>query len=181
MQLRNITDNDQPIADTWGVSAIYQFKEGVTLGAAFNQVRDGVPEPDPEQSKLGDQAAILGVRWQNEKNYYAITYTDFRHHEKDDLGRYYSGYGLELYADHAITDRLGIGGTWNHQQPDSDHPGDFEVNSLAVGFSYYIPERWRFYLLYKFDNSRISDGTPLRGDTLGAAVFYNFSKGFSLF
>lgn len=180
-QIRNITDNNQSVADTWGLSAIYQFDEGFTLGAAYNQVRDGVLEPEPEQSKLGDEALILGARWQNEQNYYAVTYTDFKNHETDDLGRFFSGFGGEFYADHNITGRFGVGGTYNYLKPDGDHPGQYKIDFLSVGASYHLGMKWRFYLIYKFDNSQKSDGTPLGRNTLGAAVFYNFSWGFAPF
>ncbi|TNF78142.1 MAG: porin [Acidobacteria bacterium] len=180
-QLRDLTVNNQSFADTWGASVNYQFKEGVTLGAAYNEVRDGVLEPEPEQPKAGDRAAILGVRWQNDRNYYAVTYADFRNHEKDDMDRFFSGTGWEIFADHMVTERLGVGGTWNYQVPDSDHPGNYKVDFLSVGLAYELAKKWKFFLIYKFDNSQKSDGTPLGEDTLGVAVFYNFSLGFSLF
>jgi hypothetical protein len=180
-QIRNKTENDQSFADTWGISTNYQFDEGITLGAAFNQVRDGVPNPKPEQAKLGDQALILGARWQDEKNYYALTYTDFDNHEKDDQDRFFSGYGWEVFADHVLTGRIALGGTYNYQKPEGDHPGQYKIEFLSVGASYFLGDAWRFYLLYKFDNSQKSDGTPLGRNTLGAAVFYNFSWGFAPF
>ena len=180
-QIRNKTDNDQSFADTWGISTNYQFDEGITLGAAFNQVRDGVENPQPEEPKLGGQAFIAGVRWRNPQNYYAVTYSDFRNHEKDDLGRFFSGHGWELFADHRLTERFGIGGTYTYQKPESAHPGEYKIDFLSLGAGYTIGESWRFYLIYKFENSRKSDGTPLGQDTLGAAVFYNFSWGFAPF
>jgi predicted porin len=180
-QLRNVTENNQSFADTWGVSVNYQFKEGVTLGAAYNEVRDGVLEPEPEQPKAGDRAAILGVRWQDDRNYYAVTFTDFHNHEKDDQGGFFSGIGWELYADHKVTERLGVGGTWNYQRPDSDHLSDYLVDFLSVGLGYELGKKWKFFLIYKFDNSLNSEGDSLGDNTLGVAVFYNFSLGFSLF
>ena len=177
-QIRNITDNDRAFADTWGVSTNYQFDEGVTLGAAFNQVRDGVEEPESEESKLGDQALILGARWQDERNYYAFNFTDFRNHEKDDRGRFFSGQGLEIFADHKLTERIAIGGTYNYQEPEASHPGRYKLEFLSVGGGYTLGDSWRFYLIYKFEKSRASDGTRLGRNTLGAAVFYNFSWGF---
>ena len=180
-QIRNETENDRPFADTWGISANYQFDEGVTLGAAFNQVRDGVPNPEAEQPRLGDQALILGARWRNGRNYCAVTYTDFDNHERDDQQRFFSGYGWEVYADHEFENGFGVGGVYNYQRPDSGHPGQFEIDFLSVGASYHLGESWRFYLVYKFDGSTKSDGSDLGKDTLGAAVFYNFSWGFAPF
>jgi predicted porin len=180
-QIRNLTSNDQSFVDTWGVSAVYQFDEGVTLGAAFNQVRDGITDPFPDEPIYGDQALIAGARWQNDDNYYAVTYTDFENHERDDEGEFYSGFGVELYADHLLTERFGIGGTFNYQKPDDDLMSDYLINFLSVGGGYFLGDKWRFYLIYKFENSQRSDGTPLGEDTLGAAVFYNFSWGFAPF
>lgn len=176
-QIRNLTDNNRSFADAWGISTNYQFKEGITLGAAFNQVRDGLVDPQPEQPKLGDESFIVGIRWQNKTNYYAATYADFQDHEQDDQGRFFSGHGWELYADHVLTERIGIGGTYNYQRPESNHPGQYKIDFLSVGVSYFLGDSWRCYLIYKFDNSRNSDGTPLGRNTLGAAVFYNFSWG----
>lgn len=180
-QIRNETDNDQSFADTWGISTNYQFDEGVTLGVAFNQVRDGVVDPEPEQPKLGDQALILGARWQNEKNYYAVTYANFENHEKDDEDRFFTGLGWEVYAEHEFSNGLTAGATYNYQKPESHHPGDFKLEFLSVGAGYHLGESWKFFLLYRFDNSRMSDGTDLGQDSLGAAVFYNFSWGFAPF
>jgi len=41
--------------------------------------------------------------------------------------------------------------------------------------------KWKFYLIYRFDNSQKSEGTPVGRNTLGAAVFYKFSWGFAPF
>jgi hypothetical protein len=167
--------------DTWGVSANYQFNEGVTLGAAFNRVLDGVLDPPPEKPILDDRSLLAGVRWQNKTNYYAITFTDFENHERDDEGRIFSGQGWEAYADHTFSNGFGVGGTFNYQVPTTDTRGDYKIEFLSVGGSYHLGNNWKFYLIYKFDNGRKSDGTPLGEDTLGAAVFYNFSWGFAPF
>lgn len=159
-QIRDKTDNDQPFADTWGVSAVYQFSEGVTLGAAFNQVRDGITDPFPDEPIYDDQAFIVGGRWQDDNNYYAVTDTDFENHEKDDEGEFYSGFGVEVYADHFFEGGFGLGGTYNYQKPDSDLMSDYLINFLSVGGSYSLGKNWRFYLIYKFDYSQQSNGDP---------------------
>ena len=173
-QIRNDTDNNRTFADTYGASAIYQSKFGLSLGVAFNRVEDGVPDPKEGQAKLGDQAAIVGARWSNDDYYFAATYASFENHEIDDQDRFFSGEGFELYAETALSGRLGGAATWNYQRPDDDHPGDYRLNFLTAGLGYTLGEHWKFYALYRFDKSTLSDGTDRNDDSLGVSVFYNF-------
>ena len=163
------------------MSTIHQASENVTLGAAFNQVRDGVSDAMPDQPIRGDQSLIGGIRWQNASTYTAATFTDFENHEKDDEGNFFGGYGFEIYVDHLFTKRFGIGGTYNYQKSTTEPGSQFKIDFVSFGGSYFIGDSWRFYLIYKYDQSLLVDGSPAGQNTLGAAVFYNFSWGFAPF
>lgn len=173
-QIRDETENDRTFADTYGGSAVFQSKMGIGFGAAYNTVRDGVPEPQEGQAKLGDEIAIFGARWQNRRWYLAGTYSTFKQHEKDDLDRFFDGDGYEFYADYEFTERFATGLIWNYQTPVNEHPGDYSIHFIALGASYQLPKWWRFYALYKLEDSAASDGTPLRGNSLGLSVFFSF-------
>jgi predicted porin len=54
MQSRASSPNDRSWVDVWGASAVVGRARGLSLGAAYNEVRDGVPDPTPNQSQLGD-------------------------------------------------------------------------------------------------------------------------------
>jgi predicted porin len=183
IQIRDKTVNNRPVADTWGLSAIYKISEGVSFGAAFNKTGDGIPDPEDNQPKKNDESLIVGLRWEskNEKVYYGATYATFENHERDDLDRFFDGYGVEIYADQGLGKHWAISGTWNYQKPDDEHPGRYKIDYVSLGANYTLGEHWKFFAIYKFDDSRGSDGTPLSQDTLGVAVFYNFSRGFAPF
>jgi len=183
IQIRDKTVNNRPVADTWGLSAIYKLKERVSFGAAFNKTGDGIPDPEDNQPKKDDESLIVGLRWESkdEKVYYGATYAKFNNHERDDLDRFFDGYGVEIYADQGLGKHWAISGTWNYQEPDDRHPGRYKIDYVSLGANYTLGKHWKFFAIYKFDDSRKSDGTPLSQDTLGVSVFYNFSLGFAPF
>jgi len=63
MQSRASSPNDRSWVDVWGASGVVGKAQGLSLGAAYNEVRDGVASPNPNQPQLGDKAAIFGVRY----------------------------------------------------------------------------------------------------------------------
>ena len=141
---------------------------------SFNIVRDGVDDPGPDQPKAGDRSAILGARYQTEHYYAAVTVSRFRQHETDDLGRYYDGYGVELYGDHDLTRRIRLRGNMSYLQPSSGHPGSFRVLTFSAGISYDLLESLRLFAIFRLDRSRNSDGSRPGDDTLALMAMYNF-------
>lgn len=174
MQIRSETENDRPLADTYGGSFRWRFSNGVDLGIGYNKVLDGVPDPESGQPKEGDQARILGVRYDKGRLYAALTQSSFLDHEIDDLGRYYSGTGWELYADYDVGRNVLLRVDLALLTPDSRHPGDFRFRTMTVGASWKFREKFLLYPLIQFDRSTASDGSPLQDDQLIVGLNYTF-------
>ena len=87
VQNRATSPNDQPWLDTWGGAVVVGGRDGFAAAATYNQVRDGVEHPNPNQSQLGDEAALFGVRYRSASWYGAATFSILRQHEVDDRGQ----------------------------------------------------------------------------------------------
>jgi predicted porin len=174
VQNRATSPNDQGWADTWGGAVVVGGREGFAAAAAYNQVRDGVANPNPNQSQLGDEAAIVGVRYRSGGWYGAMTFSVLTQHEVDDLGRRFDGRGLELALVRDITNRLWLELGFNNLQPDSDHPGRFRVRFGVSNVVYQFGDASRVFAGVKFDGGRTSDGTSRPRAVFAGGLRYNF-------
>jgi predicted porin len=174
IQIRNLTDNNQTIADTVGGSVTWKMRDELSVGGGFSVVRDGVPDAEPPQPKEDERAFIVGSRYTREKLYAAGTFSIFNNHETDDLSRFFSGIGLELYAAYDLTQRLKLRAAFSYLAPESGHPGDYRILSITPGASYDVSERIRVLLIGRVDGSTLSDGSDRNANVLSAAVFYNY-------
>lgn len=174
VQNRASSPNDRSWADAWGVSTVITPGFGFSLGAAYNEVRDGVEMPTPNQPQLGDQAALFGVRFRNARWYAAATYAITEQHEIDDLGRRFDGNGWELAVRREITDRVWVEGGYNDLRPDSNHPGDYKVQLGVLNVVYRYGDASRLFLGVKFDGSQRSDGGTLRENAFAGGLNFTF-------
>jgi predicted porin len=174
LQSRSSSANDRTLADAWGASAVLQTEFGVGLGAAYNEVRDGVPNPTPNESQLGDKAAIFGLRYRSDRWYAAVSYSILEQHEVDDLGRRYDGTGFELAVRRELTDRWLVEGGYNNLQPDSNHPGDYRIKFGTGNVIYRFAESSRVFVSFKVEDSRRSDGTKLADHAIATGLNYTF-------
>jgi predicted porin len=174
MQSRASSPNDRSWIDVWGASAVVGRSRGLSLGAAYNEVRDGVPDPTPNQSQLGDRAAIFGLRYRTDRFYAASTVSISEQHETDDLGRRFDATGFELALRYHATGSLWVEAGYNELRPDSDHPGDFRVR-FGVGYLVYnFGAGSRVFLGLKLDDGRSSDGTKRSGSAFATGLNYTF-------
>jgi predicted porin len=174
MQSRSSSPNDRTLADAWGVSAVVQAESGLGVAAAFNQVRDGVATPTPNEPQLGDEAAIFGLRYRHDRWYAAGTYSILTQHEVDDLGRRFDGNGFELAVRYYFTDRISLDGGYNDLQPDSNHPGDYRLRFGTSNLIYRFGEGSRVFFSVKVEGSRRSDGTNLADHAIATGLNYTF-------
>ena len=174
LQFRNLTENSTGFIDTFGASAVHQWKERIYLAGAFNVVLDGVAEPKSGQPKEGDRAAILGGRYRTDRLYAAGTLSIFRNHQIDDEGRYFGGFGLELYTDYQWTKRLMLRGALSYVKTESDHPGKYEILTLTPGLNVKLTRALVLVFLARLDGSTLSDGSRRGADLFTTSVFYNF-------
>lgn len=174
VQNRATSRNDQTWLDTWGTAVVVGEGEGFAAGATYNQVRDGVANPNPNQTQLGDEAALFGVRYRSGGWYGAVTFSILTQHEVDDLGRRFDGHGLELAFVRDITDRVSLEVGFNDLQPDSDHPGQYRVRFGLSNVVYQFGGASRVFAGVKIDGGRNSDGTPRPRAVFAGGLRYNF-------
>jgi predicted porin len=174
VQSRSSSPNDRSWADAWGVSAIVDGRWGFGLGAAYNEVRDGVAMPTPNESQLGDKAALFGVRYRNDRWYAAATYSILTQHEVDDLGRRFDGNGFELAVRRAVSDRIWLEAGYNDLRPHFDHPGDYRVRFGVGNVVYRFGVASRVFLGLKIEGSRRSDGSTLAEHALAGGLNFTF-------
>lgn len=174
-QFRKNSPVDTSFADTYGASLVYRWNEVIDFGVSYNRVLDGIAAPEQGQSKEGDEATILGIRYQRNRFYLAGNYSRFRNHETDDLDRFFGGESAILFVSYyVIPDRLVIAAELDDVKPKSSHPGQYRVRFVTVGASYALRKYWEFFLFYRFENGRLSDGSRAGKDTLMLSVHFNF-------
>jgi predicted porin/cell division protein FtsB len=174
MQSRNSSPNNQAWVDAWGASAVVGKALGISLAAAYNEVRDGVSNPNPNQPQLGDKAAIFGLRYRADRFYAATTLSMSEQHEVDDLGRRFDGTGFELALRYHATDALWLEAGYNDLWPGSDHPGDFRTR-FGLGYVVYnFGGGSRVFGGFKVEDSRRSDGSKRVNSAFAAGLNYTF-------
>ena len=174
VQNRSLTLNDRQWADAFGGSVILGERTGFAIGAAYNEVRDGVLLPTPNEPQLDDRATVFGARFRSDWSYVGAIYAILKQHEVDDLGRRFDGRGWEIALRQHFTERLWIEGAYNDLRPDSDHPGDFRVQFGAVNVVYNFSIASRLFAGFKLENSLRSDHTDLTASTFAAGLNYTF-------
>lgn len=174
VQNRSTSPNDRTWLDTWGGSVVVGRREGFGAGATYNEVRDGVENPSPNQAQLGDKAALFGVRYRKGGWYGAATFSILKQHEVDDLRRRYDGTGFEAALVRDFTDRTWVEFVFNNLQPESDHPGDFRLRFLATNVVYQFGGASRAFVGVKFDGGRTSDGSSRPAAVFAGGLRYNF-------
>jgi predicted porin len=173
-QSRATSLNDRTFADAWGTSGMVDAGGGFSVAAAYNEVRDGVEDPGPNESKLGDKAAIFGVRFRNDRWYAASTYSILKQHEIDDLGRRFDGNGFELAVRHSFDNGVSLDAGYNDLSPDSDHPGQYRVRFGTANFIYNFSTASRIFFSFRLDGSRRVDGSDLSHHAIGTGFNYTF-------
>ena len=174
VQNRATSPNDRNWLDTWSASVVVGRGQGFSVGAGYNEVRDGVANPNPNQSQLGDKAGIFGARYRSGGWYGAVAFALSENHEVDDRGRRFDGKGLELALVRDFNDRWWIEFGFNNLQPDSDHPGDYRVRFGVSNVVYRFGEASRFFAGVKIEDSRTSDGAKRPKSVFAGGLRYNF-------
>lgn len=174
VQNREISPNARKGADTVGASLAWDLPGGFSLGAAYNQVRDGVANPDMTQPKEGDRASIFGLKYSRGRWYAAAVYSRFFNHDKDDRGTWYSGSGAELFVDCQLAPQWHAYAGFNAKEPDSSYDGRYRLRYLDFGFRYNFYRTSFIFLEFKPEESRNADGSRGRKTAVGAGLFFYF-------
>jgi predicted porin len=174
MQIRNETDNDRSLADTFGASLTWEMNDRMQIGSAYNEVRDGIADPEIGEPKEGDRALIVGYRYQTDPLYLGTTLSLFDNHDTDDQGVFFGGLGVEAYGSYQLTRKLMVRAALSTLLPDSDYPGEYRVLTFTSGLNYSLIDKLSLVLLTRLDFSRLADGSDRDGDVLSLALFFNF-------
>jgi predicted porin len=177
-QNRSRTEEDEDFGDTWGAALDVELGAGLTLGAAFNDVRDGVDDPELNEAKAGDQSFIVGAQWKRGDWYVGANYNVSEEHETDNEGTFFDAQGAELYASLALDERNKVYAGFNWLEPDDgDYGGDFERRYLAAGVSRSFGlERAPsvVFLECALEDSTSADGSDGRDSVFGGGMRFNF-------
>jgi predicted porin/uncharacterized coiled-coil protein SlyX len=172
-QSRSKTDNDRSWADTYQAAFTWHAGGGFHVGAAYHEVRDGVVDPEPDESREGDRATVVAVSYDRPRLYLGATYMDMTNHERDDAGVFFSGRGLEIFARYHLTDRTAIEGVFNDLDPDESYAGGYRLRYLATTMSYRYAKGSVIYAGYKIEATRNADDSE-RDDVFGIGFNYTF-------
>jgi predicted porin len=174
VQNRATSPNDRNWLDTWGGSVVVGRAQGFSAAAGYNEVRDGVETPNPNQAQRGDKAGVFGARYRRGGWYGGVLVSILKQHEVDDLGRRYDGKGVEAAFVRDVTDRTWVEVIFNNLQPDADHPGDFRLRFLATTVVHQFGGASRVFAGVKFDGGRTSDGSSRPAAVFAGGLRYNF-------
>jgi hypothetical protein len=165
----------------YGASAWLETKTEFGIGLAYNRSRVNVAQlPALIDSGIdGDAVAAaissraFGTRW-----YVSMLYALLDNIETTDQGKYFNGYGFELYAQWEVLTNWWVIGGINNLQPYADDPnaGEFRTRYAVVGGRYTFDSFKRMlYLEYRIDDSRFVDGRPLKNE-ITVGVRWDFGE-----
>jgi len=163
-----------------GLSAIQQIRPNFALGLAYNRAQiSDLDDPDIRNAGLdGDaQALLLGTRHFGEKWYLGTVVSRLLNQETTDKGKYFDGWGWEVYGQRQLREKIWLTGGWNYLRPDSDRlSGDFEIRYGVIGLR-YSQDGFQNMLFanVKFDHGRLTDGERL-GNVYTIGLRWNFGE-----
>lgn len=158
-QHRNSEAGDAKWYDTVGGSLRFDLGKYWTVGAAYQEVRDGVPKPVGIESKLGDKAFIAGLRFQRGRWYAAADYSDTRQNQKDDQGVWFDARGFEAAVIFAINERWGLEWGYNFLEPTGAYTGQYRTNYGLFTVAFTPHKNITVSGEFRFDTSRNADGS----------------------
>ncbi len=174
-QMRNISDNNQFFADSYGFASYYKL--GILkLGASYNKVLDGVEHPLVTQAKINDEliTALIDLRLDN--FHFGIMPEYFVNHEKTDIDTFYTGYGME----YSIRYNFGKNKKWrlinnSYFLLPSDKNSKYLLNAYTFNLAYRFSDNTAVILGFTYDNSRNHDGSMRENHMIGIGFYYNFN------
>jgi len=161
-QQRTRTSNDKDWGDTLGAAVTVDVTRSLSVGAAFNEVRDGVAEPGPNEPKEGDEAAVFMVRYLRGPFQAALTYSPTRNHSVDDTGRCLDTQGWELFLQQDVGRHWQIVGGFNALTPTHERESEYRILDAIGGVAYRFAREMILTGEFRIDWSRKADGSRLR-------------------
>jgi predicted porin len=174
-QNRQMTDSNATFADTYGASLIFKTGFGLKIGAAYNKVQDGIMNPEAGDPKYDDEAMIAGLSYDRGQVVANFTASKFHNHEKDDLGNFFSGYGLELFCKYSFLERWNVYGGFNYLQPDDKtEAGDYRIANVLIGAYYRYGKTGKLFVETRLDDRTRHDGSRAHYSGVAFGLFFEF-------
>lgn len=148
-----------------GASAWLETETEFGIGLAYNRSRiEDITRPGIVAAGIdGDAvAAALSTRSFGSRWYVSLVYSTLSNMETTDLGKYFNGYGVEVYGQWEMVDNWWLIGGLNAIEPDQDDPdvGEFRVRYAVVGARYSFDSFKRMvYVEYRINEGRLTDGS----------------------
>ncbi|TNF84926.1 MAG: porin, partial [Acidobacteria bacterium] len=170
-QNRSSTANDQGFGDTISGSLRWSPSDALAIGLAYNQVRDGVEDPGPNEPHLGDTATIIGANWDRGPLELAVVLTRGEQREMDDEETWFDSLGSEVFGRWSFDEHWSIFGGLNWLEPDDDTVDtEYRILDFLIGGAYQPHPNVIISLEWRLTDSRTATGRPLYEDTLAFGV-----------
>jgi predicted porin len=175
VQNRSISPMSKNYADTYALSLLIKPVKHLQFGGAYNQVRDGLAEPDVTEPRLGDESLIVGIQYDNQRLKVSFTTTSFTNHEIDEQRVYFSGNGYEFHTQYRFLKKWSVYTGFNYLQPNTNEPvGNYCLRYLDMGASYSFSKSSLLFVEIKLDNSKDSTGTAINESIAAFGLFLDF-------
>ena len=163
-----------------GLSGIYKLKSDLSLGIAYNIAQiNNLDDSNIRNAGLdGDaQAFLVGLRQFGDQWYLGTVMSRLLNQEASDAGKYFDGWGWEVYLQRQLREKIWLTGGWNWLRPDGDSlSGDYEVKYGVIGLRYsHDGFQNMVYANMKFDGGRLADGEPL-GNVFTVGIRWNLGE-----
>lgn len=176
VQFRNISDNDNKYADTYGTAIFYEFK-GFMFGVSYNKVLDGVDEPDMQEAKINDEYFGVLLDFHASNFHFGILSQVFNNHEKTDIDIFYKGWGFETNLKY----NFGKNKKWSFVHnisllmPFEDENTDYYWNTFDFEIARRFSKNTVAILGFRYDNNNLSNGEKQGLHTMALGFYYNFN------
>jgi len=175
VQNRERTDNNRNFADTYGGSLRWSASDALTIGLAYNQVRDGVEDPGLNEPHLGDTASIIGVLWDRGPLELAVVLSRGEQRERDDEGTWFDSVGSEVFGQWSLDEHWSLFGGLNWLEPDDDSVDtDYRILDYLIGAAYDLNRNVIISGELRLSESLTAAGEPVREDTFAFGVNLNW-------
>jgi predicted porin len=162
-----------------GASAWLETQTEFGIGLAYNRSRiENIQKPAIIDAGIdGDAiAAAVSTKAFGDRWFVSAVYSDLRNIETTELGEYFNGYGLEVYAQWEVVEDWWVIGGVNALDAVDDSPsiGEYRVRYTVVGGRYSFDSFKRMvYVEYRINEGRLTDGTFLE-DEITVGVRWDF-------
>ena len=94
-----------------------------------------------------------------------------------DQGKYFDGWGWEVYGQYQLREKVWLTGGWNYLRPDSDQlSGDYEIKYGVIGLRYSQDGfQNMIYANMQLDHGRLTDGEQ-PGNTYTIGIRWNLGE-----